>query len=203
VTLLGLSALGSAHLGPRATELLDGRLPAAEELAVRGHLASCRDCAAAVQDQQAVRATLRRLDVPGPRPDLLAGLLAVSLTPATPQLPGAAVHRPLVRTPTRGRVTTAVMGTVALASVGALGIGAFAGLPVSTVRPVPSAAVGSSSVRLPVLSSTVPASTAFPAAMSDSAALSNSAVFTGPGLSVPGPAGAVPVVVVPVVLQVP
>ena len=58
-----------SHLGARSSDLLDGRLCAAEETAVRRHLASCRDCAELVRAERDVRAALRGLAaLAGPAP---------------------------------------------------------------------------------------------------------------------------------------
>lgn len=131
---LGRQVWLSPHLGARASDLLAGRLAAAEEAQVRAHLAACRDCAEHVRAHRSLRSALRRLDVPGAPPGLVAGLLAVPAGPA----PGgcAPAVRPVrpARPAPRARFGTAVVGTMALASAGALGIGAVAGLD-ADVRP--------------------------------------------------------------------
>lgn len=137
MSLLGRQGWTSAHLGARASDLLDGRLAAAEESQVREHLAACRDCAEQVQAHRSLRAALRGLDVPGAPPGLVAGLLAVPARPSddggtrrrlrtVPTHPTAAARGS--RPAPRARFGTAVVGTMALTSAGALVIGAVAGL---------------------------------------------------------------------------
>lgn len=120
--------LGGQHVGARASELLDGRLGAAQELQVRQHLGGCRECAAAVHREQQVRAALRSAAFaagPVPGGDLMAGLMALA---ATGSLPTAAPAAPVLVGRRAGtRLTAAVLGTVSLASAGALGVAALAG----------------------------------------------------------------------------
>ncbi len=70
------------HIGARASDLLDGRLEWAEEERLREHLGRCAGCAAVVQAERDARMALRCASsaeaCPGPPPDLLAGLLALS-----------------------------------------------------------------------------------------------------------------------------
>lgn len=187
---------GPPHLGRRASELLDGRLSSAEEAEVRGHLASCRECAAAVQAEQAVRDALRRLGVPGPPADLLAGLMAVSIqTPAAPQLADEDVVRPVTsrpRTPVRGRLSTVLVGTVVLVSAGALGVAGVAGLPTPT-------APGGGSV--PVA---VPAPVGRSTTVSQPALVTDRSTVSTDGTGTPASASASgPFVVVPALFRLP
>ncbi len=140
MTLLG----PGPHVGSRASDLLDGRLSGAEEVTLRGHIGSCRDCAAAVHREQQVRALLRaaRADQPRPTGDLMAGLMALAAgeqvrTQQAQQeelvvMRSSAFRLPGAQSSTFRRGSTvlmgaAVLGTVSLASAGVLGVSALPG----------------------------------------------------------------------------
>jgi anti-sigma factor RsiW len=159
------------HVGSRASELLDGRLTAAAELEVRAHLGRCAACAAVVHREQQVRATLRAAacQVPAPRGDLMAGLMALAATsdPTLQQSSYAGQHQvpdavtgsvpqpSFVPTGTLGQgrrpgarpsvLTAAVLGSVSLTAAGAIGVGVVSqGALAGVVSPVrePSAVSG-------------------------------------------------------------
>lgn len=125
-----MTGLGTGtHLGPRVSDLLDGRLSGADEVTARNHVGACRSCAAAVHREQQVRAMLRaaRADQPCPPGNLMAGLMALaasgSSAPSTPQGASAVVLAPSTGLRRGGSVLlgAAVLGTVSLASAGLLG----------------------------------------------------------------------------------
>lgn len=134
MTLLG----PGPHVGCRASDLLDGRLSGADEVSLRAHIGSCRDCAAAVHREQQVRALLRaaRTEQPRPTGDLMAGLMALAAGQQVYEAQQAQQHvlrsSPISSPSTVRRGSTvlmgaAVLGTVSLASAGVLGVSALPG----------------------------------------------------------------------------
>lgn len=69
------------HPGDRLSELLDGRLAAGEDEAVRAHLLACRDCAAELDGVRAARAAVRSLPAVEPPPGFLEALLDPVVVP--------------------------------------------------------------------------------------------------------------------------
>ncbi len=140
MTLLG----HGPHIGPRATDLLDGRLSGAEEVALRQHIGGCRDCARAVHREQQVRGALRAAGTVQPRPtrDLMAGLLALPDVHRSGPFAAAwgpdrgvgDVPRPSTRLGSSVLMGAAVLGTVSLASAGVLGSPALPGPGTAAVR---------------------------------------------------------------------
>lgn len=90
----GFSGVLGGHIGPRASELLDGRLTPEAEHDARVHLGRCRQCAVLVAAEQDARTALRSVAMPtglsssAPSPTLVAGLLAMS-SPDPRAVPGA------------------------------------------------------------------------------------------------------------------
>ena len=133
--------MSDRHIGTRASELLDGRLSACAELEVRTHLGRCASCAAVVHREQQVRAMLRAAacQAPTPRGDLMAGLMALAATPATPladPVPAFVPRTAPTTAPRRPRpsvLTAAVLGSVSLTAAGAIGVGIVAQGAVSGV----------------------------------------------------------------------
>ena len=105
--------LGDMHIGARASDLLDGRLSAAEEQELRLHVGHCVRCAHLVQAEQQVRTLLR-----GAAPadlaaseEFLSGLLQMPQSFAPPQ-----------RQPRLGRRMT--VGLLTVGAAVSLGVGA-------------------------------------------------------------------------------
>ena len=119
--------LGDMHIGARASDLLDGRLSAAEQQRVEAHLAHCVRCTELVHAEQQVRALLRgtgQAPAPASR-ELVTGLLA---------LPGESPS-PSVRQPgRRARVGLLAVGAAVTLGVAAP-VAAGAGAAVTTVLP--------------------------------------------------------------------
>ncbi|MFU8822173.1 MAG: anti-sigma factor family protein [Gammaproteobacteria bacterium] len=117
-------------------ELLDGDLPREVAATMERHVAGCADCAAEQAASTALRAALRQMPVPAPRPGFAAAALAAAIQQAPP--PPAKRAFP---TPPRGRgfapwrrLETWAGATIGAAAAAAL-IAVFLGAPGPIERP--------------------------------------------------------------------
>jgi hypothetical protein len=75
------------HLGEHISDLVDGRLSAAQAETAHAHLASCRPCRDMVEAERLTKARLVSLEAPVPTADLIAGLLALPQSPRAADTP--------------------------------------------------------------------------------------------------------------------
>jgi hypothetical protein len=68
--------MNCAQLSTRLEDYLDGSLGGAEAAACASHVAACASCAARLSQRQALRAALRGLETPEPRPGFIDAALA-------------------------------------------------------------------------------------------------------------------------------
>lgn len=109
-----------SHLEERTSDLVDGRLGAAETESAHAHLAVCAACFEMVEAERLTKARLSALEAPAPAQDFLARLLAVpaavspdsageSSTEASRHAPLDAAAAPVTR-PAPGRPAEGLSG---------------------------------------------------------------------------------------------